>query len=132
MKMQNLKFALKTSTVVVGVGFPAPVITAPALNVAAVETAAAESVVLPQPLAGVVRVHVLAPSSWIVDWEARPPVACAGAIGVRNVELSDALRTSRTASANIRIFLQFIFLLASSFDNYDVGENCANIAVMII
>jgi len=69
-----LKFALKTSTVA-AVGFPAPVITAPALNVAAVETAAAESVVLPQPLAGVASVHVLWPSNWTVDWEARPPAS---------------------------------------------------------
>ena len=71
-KKQNLKFALKTSTVPT-VGFPAPVITTPALNVAAVETDAAESVVLPQPLAGVVRVQVLWPSSETADWEASPP-----------------------------------------------------------
>ena len=127
-----MKFALKTSTVIVGVGFPAPVTTAPALNVAAVETVAVESVVLPQPLAGVTRVHVLAPSSWIVDWEARPPVACAGGIGVRNVETSDALRTSRIVTAKTRICLKFIFLRASSFDNYDVGKNCTDVGVIII
>ena len=98
-----MKLELATNGVP-GLGFPAPATTAPALNVAAVETDAVESAVLLQAL-GVVIPHVLAPSSWIVDWEARPPVACAGGIGVRNVEINDALRTSRIVTAKIRIFL---------------------------
>ena len=112
-----------------GVGFAAPVITAPALNVAAVERIAVTMFFVHTPVVGL---HVLLASSCTDDVDAKPPVAWADGIGVNGVLASAALRTRRTANVRIRIFLPFIFLLTSSFDDHNVHENCPDIAVMII